>query len=176
MPPQALKVTVSKFTPLTSSPGGTLTIYLNGQVVAVWDAKDMDGRVVPNGFYHMTLTQAFTDRSQEVLNFAVYVDPRSQVSSVNLVAQPNITHTDGNILFSGMVGGKPVSGANVFKVFTLNGELVKTLDAVNGQAVWNLTNLKGEKVASGLYLISLNVMDPLTWTPAHKTVKVVVLR
>lgn len=53
---------------------------------------------------------------------------------------------------------------------------MRSLGAVNGQATWDLTNREGQPVASGIYLIALNVMDPKTGSPANKIAKVLVLR
>jgi hypothetical protein len=174
--PPSLNLAVLAFVSGTSGPGGSLTLTLNGQVLAVWDATDSRGQVVPNGFYHLILTQTFTDGTQIVLNRGVYVDPYSQATEAQMLVGPNVVHPGATVEVSGQVEGNPVEGAGVFKVYALDGELLKTLDAVNGQASWDLTTREGKQVASGLYLIVMNVMDPKTNSPATKTAKVAVLR
>jgi len=145
-------------------------------MVAVWNATDHDGQVVPNGFYHLVFTQAMTDGSFTVLNRGVYVNPYSQRALVQLTAYPNLLYSAGTVQVTASVEGSPADGKGLVKIHAMNGELVKALDLSNGQGAWDLTNRKGETVASGLYFISLDVMDPTTGAEAHKTVKVVVLR
>ena len=179
LPPQTsgnLNLTVSAFAPNTSTPGGALTLFLNSQVMAVWNATDDGGKVVPNSFYHMVITQALTDGTSIALNRGVYVDPYTQTAQVQLSAYPNLIYSGGSVQVSASVEGSPAEGAGLFKVYAMNGEFLKTLDAVNGQAVWDLTNKEGRQVASGVYFIGFEVMDPVTEAKAHKTVKVVVLR
>lgn len=144
--------------------------------MVVWDATDDDGRVVPNGFYHAVLTQALTGGGFIVLNRAIYASPYSHTAQVQLVAYPNLLYSGGTIQVTASVEGVPANGRGLVKVYAMNGERVKDLDLSNGQGVWDLTNGKGETVASGLYFISLDVMDPVTGAEANKTVKVVVLR
>jgi hypothetical protein len=174
--PRELNLTVSTFVPNPSGPGGTLTLFLDGQVMAVWDATDNGGKVMPNGFYHLVLTPTFTDGTQVALNRGVYVDPYSQTARVQMLVEPNFIHSEGTVQISAVVEGNPVQGAGVFRIYALNGELLRSLGAVNGQAAWDLTNREGQPVASGIYLIALNVMDPKTGSPANKTAKVLVLR
>jgi hypothetical protein len=179
LPPQAaqnLNLTVSNFTAGTSGPGGSLTLFLNGQVLAEWNATDSRGKVVPNGFYHLVITQALTDGTQIALNRAVYVSPYSQKAQLQLVAYPNLVTSNGAVQITASLEGSPANGAGLVRVFALNGERVKTLDLVNGQAAWDLTNEEGKEVGSGLYFIGFDVMDPKTGADAHKIVKVVVLR
>lgn len=153
-----------------------MTLYLNGQVLAVWNATGSNGQVVANGFYHLTLTQAFTDGAQVVLNQAVFVDPYALTARVAMTVAPNLVYSGGSVQMAAQVEGSPVQGAGAFKIYTVNGERLRALDAVNGQATWDLANQQGEQVASGLYLVVLDVMDPVTGQPAHKIAKVVVLR
>lgn len=167
---------VSTFAPDPSAPGGTLTLTLNGKVMAVWDAMDHLGRVVPNGFYHLVITQALADGTQVVLNRAVYVNPHAQKAQIQLSAYPNLVSSGAPVQVSASVEGNPAEGADLIKIYAMNGELLKTLDLVNGQAVWDLTNKEGKQVASGLYFIVFDVLDPATRAEAHKAVKVVVLR
>lgn len=41
----------------------------------------------------------------------------------------------------------------IVKITELNGTLVYQTRSQGGQAIWNGTNYKGEKVASGVYLV-----------------------
>lgn len=95
---------------------------------------------------------------------------------VQLSAQPNIAYFGGTIRLLATVEGNPVNGSHILKLYDTSKELVKTLDMSGGQAVWDLTNSVGQDVASGLYLIVLDTVDPQTGSPAQKVIKVVVLR
>ena len=167
---------ISPFAPDPSAPGGTLTLTLNGKVMAAWNAEDHSGKVVPNGFYHLIITQELTDGTQMALNRSIYVNPYAKTAQIQLSAYPNLVSSGGPVNISASLEGSPAEGADLIKVFAMNGELLKTLDLTNGQAVWDLTNREGKTVASGLYFIGFDILDPATGTDAHKIVKVVVLR
>jgi hypothetical protein len=78
--------------------------------------------------------------------------PAAHVTSglSNVRAYPNPfrvdQHTVREIKFDQMPNESTV------KIFTVSGQLVKSLDATTGQATWNLQNDSGETVASGVYL------------------------
>ena len=38
------------------------------------------------------------------------------------------------------------------KIYTIAGELVRTIEGVNGQATWDINNESGKRVASGVYV------------------------
>jgi hypothetical protein len=81
------------------------------------------------------------------------------------------------VIFRSVIQGVPVGPNNEpLRIFTLTGELVKTLPWQNGQTSWDLTRLSGQTVASGLYLASEEASDVLSGTKIHKTVKVIVLK
>lgn len=176
MTPCALNLTVSSFVPNPTAPGGTLSLGLNGQIIATWNATDHDGQVVPNGLYQLVITQAFTNGTTTTLERSVYVSTYNRTSQVQMTARPNIVLNGAPVSLTASVGNQPVQGAGVFKVYATDGELLKTLDAANGQGVWDLTTLRGGKVVSGLYLIALDALDPQTGIPVRKAVKVLVLR
>lgn len=58
---------------------------------------------MPNGFYHLIITQAFTDGTQVVLNRGVYVGPYSQATRVQMVVEPNLIHSEGTVQISAVV-------------------------------------------------------------------------
>ena len=176
MTPCVLNLTISNFAPNPSHPGGTLSLGLNGQTIATWNATDHDGHVVPNGFYQLVVTQAFTDGTTSTLERSVYVNPYTHTSPVQMTAQPNIVTNGASVRLVASIAGNPVQGTGVFKVYATDGELIKALDAANGQVVWDLTAFSGQKVVSGLYLVALDMKDPQTGMPLRKAVKVLVLR
>jgi flagellar hook assembly protein FlgD len=176
MAPQGLQLSISSFSPNSTRPGGALTVSLNSQAIATWDGMDKGGNVVPNGFYHFVITQTFSDGTQTVMEKSLYVGSRSQTSQVQLTALPNLVHSGDTIHLTGLVEGTLVDGAHTIKIYNISRELVRTLDMAAGQADWDLTDNQGANVASGLYFIVLDVMDPITGSEANKIVKAVVLR
>lgn len=174
--PQNLNLTVSSFAPNPSGLGGSVALFLNGKTLTTWNATNNNGTVVPNGFYHIVVIQVFSDGTNAQYQTTVYVGTLSRTAPVQLSAQPNIITSGGTIRLLAMVEGNPVTGPGVLKLYDTSGELMKTLDMSGGQAVWDLTNAAGQGVASGLYLIVLDTVDPQTGQPAQKVIKVVVLR
>jgi flagellar hook assembly protein FlgD len=174
--PGGLQLSISSLSLNTTGPGGTLTFSLNGQVVASWDTTDTRGNIVPNGFYHFIITQSFSDGTQTVMERSLYIAPHSQTAQIQLSALPNIAHSNDTIHLTGVLEGSPVNGPGVIKIYDITQQLLKTLDMSNGQVDWDVTDKAGQKLASGLYFIVLDVTDPVTGSEAHKIVKVVVLR
>lgn len=55
--------------------------------------------------------------------------------------------------FGGTIAIRGVANNAIVKIAELNGRLVHQTRALGGQAVWNGRNLRGERVASGVYLV-----------------------
>ncbi|MFZ9718493.1 MAG: two-component regulator propeller domain-containing protein, partial [Chitinophagaceae bacterium] len=55
--------------------------------------------------------------------------------------------------FGGTIAIRGVTNNAIVKIAELNGRLVHQTRALGGQAVWNGRNLRGERVASGVYLV-----------------------
>lgn len=55
--------------------------------------------------------------------------------------------------FGGTIAIRGVANNAVVKITEMNGRLVHQTRALGGQAVWNGRNLRGERVASGVYLV-----------------------
>ena len=58
--------------------------------------------------------------------------------------------------YSGLVGIKNLVTNSLVKITTVDGSFVTHLYSEGGQAVWDCTNINGEKVAPGVYLIFVN--------------------
>ncbi|MCS7296902.1 MAG: hypothetical protein RMK19_06920 [Bacteroidia bacterium] len=56
--------------------------------------------------------------------------------------------------FEGWVGIRGVSEGSVVRILTVDGQMVRYLQAFGGQAVWDLRTISGEKVSPGIYLIA----------------------
>jgi len=83
----------------------------------------------------------------------------------DLKAYPNPFNSRVNLSIHG-AGGAPM----VISIYNINGQLVRSLLAVNGEATWNAVNDKGQPVSSGLYFASVNSVE------SAKTVKIVFLK
>ncbi len=70
-------------------------------------------------------------------------------SNSDVVVYPNPVRSD----FTGYVGIKGLVSDALVKITTVDGRFVTHLEAQGGQAVWDCTNINGEKVQPGIYLI-----------------------
>ena len=76
-----------------------------------------------------------------------YATPESQISEV--VAYPNPVRPG----YNGFVGIKGLVSNSLVRITTVDGTFVTQLISEGGQAVWDCTNINGEKVEPGVYLI-----------------------
>ena len=74
-------------------------------------------------------------------------EPEPQVSDV--IAYPNPVR-DG---YTGYVGIKGLVSNSLVRITTVDGSFVTQLMSEGGQAVWDLTNIKGQRVSPGVYFI-----------------------
>ncbi len=78
------------------------------------------------------------------------VEPNDEITGCNdIVVYPNPVRKeyDGPIAIKGLVPN------GIVKITNVSGGLVYQTTALGTQAIWNGTNLKGEKVATGVYLV-----------------------
>ena len=175
-PSQPMTFTVSPFQANSNSVGGTLTLQLNGQTLAVWDALDEKGTRVPSGFYHLVLKQRLDDGTTVQRAKDIFVPADARNAGLQLSAAPNLVHPGETVQVSAAFGLTPADGRSSLKIYTVSGELVRSLSFTTGQASWDLTNQLGTNVGSGVYLLVLDGVDTNTGAPAKKVIKVVVLR
>jgi flagellar hook assembly protein FlgD len=57
------------------------------------------------------------------------------------------------------------------RIVDANGNLVKTLQGLGGEATWDITNTIGKRVASGIYTVVCNTKDG----HAYSHVKVMIM-
>ena len=172
-----LNLALGSYQPVPGGLGGTLPILVNGTVVAVWDSRNQQGQLVPNGFYQVQVTQFTNLANPYVVEKSVYIDPAHYQTPIQLSASPNIAGEGTVVVFRSQIQGLPAgSGNEPLRIFTLTGELVKTLPWENGQTSWDMTNLPGQTVASGLYLAVEEASDALSGDKIHRTVKVLFLK
>ena len=73
----------------------------------------------------------------------------SKKTNSDVIVYPNPVRQD----YSGLVGIKNLVANSLVKITTVDGSFVTHLYSEGGQAVWDCTNINGEKVAPGVYLI-----------------------
>jgi hypothetical protein len=173
--PSELTLYLSAFVPNSSGQGGSVTISLNQQVVAVWDTRDEKGRWVANGVYQV-LVEEKSGANHYFYSQNISITTQSRASQASLNAAPNLAYSGDPVKFTGTIDGQPANAPTVIKIYTLFGELVCTLPLSGGQAIWNLENQANMSVASGLYFAVLDGLDSLNGRPIEKSVKIMVLR
>lgn len=164
---------LSSFVPNPSGTGGTINILLNGQIVATWNAIDSNGTIVPNGYYHFVIEEHSTDGNTVFLERDAFIAPNNN-QLVDLVAMPNVGHPGDIIRFAASFAGTAADGQSKIRIYAVSGELVQTLQISNGTSSWNLVNSNYQTVASGVYIVVLDGLNPLNGQKCSKTVKVLV--
>lgn len=74
---------------------------------------------------------------------------KGQETNSNVIVYPNPVRPE----HSGIVGIKGLVTDALVKITTTSGAFVTHLEAQGGQAVWNCTDINGNKVEPGIYLI-----------------------
>ena len=166
-------MSLSNFIPNSNGPGGTITIYLNGQTVGTWNGTKDDGDWVPNGFYHFVLIEHSIDGSVIQMERDAFIST-FHGESVSLVAWPNVAHPGLMVNFAASFAGTPADNQSKMKIFTADGELIQTVTFTAGTALWDLKNVSRQNVASGVYLAVLDGVDPSNGQSLNKIVKVLV--
>lgn len=149
----------------------SVTFTLDGSACATWDGLDDKGTASPMGFYHLVIAQTFLDGTQSLFEKTFYWGNHAPLASTSLNAQPNFVTAGGTIHFTAQVDGNPAGALGGLKIYTLSGEFLRSLDLAAGQADWDLTNLQGGSVASGIYLVVLDTKGA-NGNPARKVIKV----
>lgn len=166
-------MTLSNFVPNPNGPGGTITVFLNGQTVGTWNATTDSGEWVPNGFYHFVLVEHASDGSTVQMERDAFIST-FHGESMALVAAPNMVHSGDSVNFNASFAGTPADSQSKIKIYATNGELVRTLILSFGTASWDLRNNHGQAVGSGIYIAVLDGIDPASGQSLNKIIKVLV--
>ncbi|HUO58074.1 MAG TPA: hypothetical protein VMV05_07835, partial [bacterium] len=167
-------MSLSTFSPNSNGSGGSIGIYLNGQLVATWNATDEKGNVVPNGFYHFVLAEMGTNTGNSTFERDAFIDP-NHPDSVTFTAMPNHAGPGETITFAAFFDGVPADGRSKIKMYNTAGELLAVINLTGmGTAPWNLTNGLGQPVASGIYFAVLSGINPSNGGTTYKITKVLV--
>ncbi len=173
---EPLTFTVSDFSPDPLGVGGTLILFLNGQVFAVWDVRDKNGNLLPSSYYHLVLNQKYDDGSSSVRARDVFIPSEGQAATVQFSVWPNLAQAGDTILMTAGFASTPANDRSSIKIYAVSGEWVTTIGLSLGTASWNLTNSQGQAVSSGIYLLVLDGINPVIGGQERKTIKVIVLR
>ncbi len=114
---------------------------------------------------------AYIGTEKGILGIKIKAVEGGPMHKKNIYAYPNPVRPgyDGPIAIKGLA-----ENANV-KIVDQEGFLVKKLQAYGGQAIWDGTNLKNEKVASGVYVIYSAAYGTMR-KPDAATTKVLIIR
>ena len=164
---------LSNFVPNPVGAGGSIAVNLNGQTIATWDVTGLNGKLVPNGFYHFVIQEHTAEGNTLFLERDAFLMPYHG-QDVSLSALPNIGHPGGVIQFVASFVGTLADGQSKIRIYAVSGELVQTLGIQSGTAAWDLSNIGHKTVASGIYLAVLDGVDPVSGQQARKIVKVMV--
>lgn len=168
-------MSLSSYAPNPSGTGGNIKVYLNGQLIGDWNGLDTTGTPVPNGFYHFVLEEHDRNGNIVILARDAYIDTNGDQPAVQFAAMPNVAHTGETVQFYASFAGISADGQSTIKMYSVAGELIKTLTFANGKTSWDTTNNSLQQVASGVYLAVLDGVDPTSAQKSHKVVKVMVL-
>jgi hypothetical protein len=150
---------LSAFVPNPNGPGGTISIYLNGQLIATWNVTDTAGNLVPNGFYQFLLMETTGDGNTVQLERDAFISTYHG-EQVSLLILPNVAHPGDILKFIASFAGIPADNQSKIKIYTTAGELVQTLGISAGTASWDLKNINSFTVVSGIYIAVLDGIDP----------------
>jgi hypothetical protein len=164
---------LSNFVPNPNGPGGTISVYLDGQLVGVWNATDDAGNLVPNGYYHFVLQEHTNNGGVVQLERDAFI-PTYHGESVSLLALPNVGHPGDILKLTASFAGIPADSQSKIKIYATSGELVQNLPISGGVASWDLKNANGQIVASGVYVVVLDRIDPSSGQKLSKITKILV--
>lgn len=167
---------LSRFVPNPSGLGGSITIYLNSQPIAVWNAMESNGQLVSNGFYHFKIAENAPEGNTVTLERDAFIDAETGVGELQMSARPNIVHPGGTVTILASFSGTPPDSQCKIKIYDMAGELLETLSLLNGTATWDLRNALGQEVGTGLYLAAFDGNDPVSGSPEHKVIKILFIR
>ena len=77
----------------------------------------------------------------------------NEVDDIDIFPNPVYTDYNGQVTIRGSVKDSKM------KIVTVSGKLVKELDTLGGQGIWDGTDVRGNKVQSGVYLVMIADKD-----------------
>jgi hypothetical protein len=168
---------VSDFSLSTSlfEPDGTAQVRIWADTVFenFWNGTDENKKFVSSGQYFVQTICTDSQNQRTVVTKPLTV-MRAKVQIISGVRlSPNPAHDHVNVWVTTRIEGADVR----VRAYSLAGELVSKLDFSNADmAVWNLTNNRGEALASGVYLVVIVASDPQSGLSERQILKLAVLR
>ena len=93
------------------------------------------------------------------------IEPEEDFSSLYVYPNPVRPNYRGNVVIKGLMADTDV------RIVDAAGNLVKTIKGTGGEVIWDMTNMLGQRVASGVYTVLCNTTNGL----ATDTVKVLIM-
>ena len=110
--------------------------------------------------------EVFFGTSQGLVSYmSDAIEPAKNFSDI--YAYPNPVHPN----YHGVVTIRGLMANTEVRIVDASGNLVTTIQGNGGEAVWDMTNAQGSRVASGIYTALCNTLDGA----AHSTVKIMVM-
>ena len=110
--------------------------------------------------------EVFFGTSQGLVSYmSDAIEPAKNFSDI--YAYPNPVHPN----YHGVVTIRGLMANTEVRIVDASGNLVTTVQGNGGEAVWDMTNAQGSRVASGIYTALCNTQDGA----AHSTVKIMVM-
>ena len=110
--------------------------------------------------------EVFFGTSQGLVSYmSDAIEPAKNFSDI--YAYPNPVHPN----YHGVVTIRGLMANTEVRIVDASGNLVTTIQGNGGEAVWDMTNAQGRRVASGIYTALCNTQDGA----AHSTVKIMVM-
>lgn len=110
--------------------------------------------------------EVFFGTSQGLVSYmSDAIEPAKNFSDI--YAYPNPVHPN----YHGVVTIRGLMANTEVRIVDASGNLVTTIHGNGGEAVWDMTNAQGSRVASGIYTALCNTQDGA----AHSTVKIMVM-
>ena len=110
--------------------------------------------------------EVFFGTSQGLVSYmSDAIEPAKNFSDI--YAYPNPVHPN----YRGVVTIRGLMANTEVRIVDASGNLVTTIQGNGGEAVWDMTNAQGSRVASGIYTALCNTQDGA----AHSTVKIMVM-
>ena len=81
------------------------------------------------------------------------VEPEQDFTNLYVYPNPVYPTYKGHVVVKGLVANTQV------RILDAGGNLVKRIDGEGGEVIWDVTNMNGDRVASGVYTILCNTID-----------------
>ena len=81
------------------------------------------------------------------------VEPAENFNNLYVYPNPVYPNYKGHVVVKGLVANSQV------RILDASGNLVRMIEGEGGEVIWDVTNMNGDRVASGVYTILCNTID-----------------